>query len=131
VFITRGLLERLHSEAELAGALAHEIGHVVKKHHLKAIKKDARLKLLGRGATHVLKKGSDAEDLERLKEVGAAAKGLYARGLDKTDEFDADRIGAILAARAGYDPYGLAQVLQTLDAVAPNSTQFALLFKTH
>jgi beta-barrel assembly-enhancing protease len=131
VFITRGLLERLHSEAELAGALGHEIAHVEKMHHLKAMKKDARLKLLGKGATQVLKKGSDAEEMERLNQVGAAAKGLYARGLDKADEYEADRVGAVLAARAGYDPYGLAQVLQTLDAVAPNSTQFALLFKTH
>ncbi len=131
VFITRGLLESLNSEAELAGALAHEIAHVERMHHLKAIKKDARLKLLGKGATQVMKKRTDAEEMERLNQVGSVTKGLYARGLDKADEFEADRVGAVLAARAGYDPYGLAQVLQTLDAVAPNSTQFALLFKTH
>lgn len=131
VFITRGLLESLGSEAELAGALAHEIAHVEKMHHLKAIRKDARLKLLGKGATQVLKKRTDAEEMERLKEVGTVTKGLYARGLDKADEFEADRVGAVLAARAGYDPYGLAQVLQTLDSVNPGSSQFALLFKTH
>lgn len=131
VFITSGLLERMNSEAELAAALAHEIAHVEKYHHLNAIKKDARLKLLGRGVGAVAKKSTDAEELERLNKVGTVAKGLYARGLDKADEFEADRVGAVLAARAGYDPYGLAQVLQTLDAVAPNSTQFALLFKTH
>ena len=131
VFITRGLLESLNSEAELAGALAHEIAHVERMHHLKAIKKDARLSLLGKGATHVLKKGTDAEEMERLNKVGSVTKGLYARGLDKADEFEADRVGAVLAARAGYDPYGLAQVLQTLDSVNPGSSQFALLFKTH
>jgi len=131
VFITRGLLDNLHSEAELAGALAHEIAHVEKMHHLKAIKKDARLKLLGKGAAHVIKKSADAEEMERLNQVGAAAKGLYARGLDKADEYEADRVGAVLAARAGYDPYGLAQVLQTLDSVTGDTTRFALLFKTH
>ncbi len=131
VFITRGLLERLTSEAELAGALGHEIAHVEKMHHLKAMKKDARLKLLGRGVGHMAKKNTDAEEMERLNKVGTVAKGLYARGLDKADEFEADRIGAVLAARAGYDPYGLAQVLQTLDAVTGDTTRFALLFKTH
>ena len=39
VLISRGLLERLHNEAELAGVLAHEVAHVVKKHHLTAMKK--------------------------------------------------------------------------------------------
>jgi predicted Zn-dependent protease len=131
VFITSGLLVRMNSEAELAAALAHEIAHVERMHHLNAIKKDARLKLLGRGAAHVAKKNTDAEEMERLNKVGTVAKGLYARGLDKADEFEADRVGAVLAARAGYDPYGLAQVLQTLDAVNPGSSQFALLFKTH
>jgi predicted Zn-dependent protease len=131
VFITRGLLERLNSEAELAGALAHEIAHVQRKHHLAAVKKEARMKLLGRGAAHVAKKNTDADEMERLNKVAGVAKGLYARGLDKADEFEADREGVRLATRAGYDPYGLAQVLQTLDAVSPDSTQFALLFKTH
>ena len=131
VFITRGLLERLNSEAELAGALAHEIAHVERKHHLKAVKKEARMKLLGRGVGHVAKKNTDAEEMERLSKVAGVAKGLYARGLDKADEFEADREGVKLLARAGYDPYGLAQVLQTLDSVNADSTQFALLFKTH
>jgi len=132
VFITRGLLERMNSEAELAGALAHEIAHVEKRHHLNALKKDARMRLLGRASSTALSKaGTESADLERLSTVAGMAKGLYSRGLDKADEYEADRVGAVLAARAGYDPYGLAQVLQTLDAVNPEASQFALLFKTH
>src|SRR5512145_3274440 len=42
VLITKGLLTQMHSEAELAGVLAHEISHVLQKHHLKAIKQGAR-----------------------------------------------------------------------------------------
>ena len=132
VFITRGLLERMHSEAELAGALAHEIAHVEKRHHLNALKKDARMRLIGRAGSAALSKaGTEAADMERMSAVAGMAKGLYSRGLDKSDEYEADRVGAMLAARAGYDPYGLAQVLQTLDAVNPEASQFALLFKTH
>jgi beta-barrel assembly-enhancing protease len=132
VFITRGLLERLRSEAELAGALGHEIAHVEKRHHLVALKKDARMRLLGRASSTAMSQtGTTTPDLERLNAVAGMAKGLYTRGLDKADEYEADRVGALLAARAGYDPYGLAQVLQTLDSVSPEASQFALLFKTH
>lgn len=133
VFITRGLLNQLGSEAELAGVLGHEIAHVVKKHHLKALKKESGMKLIGRVAPLALEKkaNSGKVDMEQLGKVAQVTKGLYTRGLDKDDEFQADQIGVRLAARAGYDPYGLAQVLQTLDSLKADSGQLALLFKTH
>jgi predicted Zn-dependent protease len=51
--------------------------------------------------------------------------------LDKDDEFEADRMGIVIAARAGYDPYGLPAVLQTLQSLNPSDSQLALMFKTH
>jgi predicted Zn-dependent protease len=133
VFITRGLLAQMHTEAELAGALGHEIAHVERKHHLNAMKKEAGMKLLGQGTQFLLSRSGRAQatDMAALNQVAGVAKGLYTRGLDKADEYEADRVGAILAARAGYDPYGLAQVLQTLDSLSAESSQLALLFKTH
>ncbi|MEQ1673618.1 MAG: M48 family metalloprotease, partial [Candidatus Nitrotoga sp.] len=56
---------------------------------------------------------------------------LYARGLDKNDEYEADRMGVVIAARAGYDPYGLPAVLQTLQSMNPTHSNLALMFKTH
>jgi predicted Zn-dependent protease len=61
----------------------------------------------------------------------SAGTELYARGLDKNDEFEADRMGVVIAARAGYDPYGLPSVLQTLDAMNSQDAGLALMFKTH
>ena len=52
-------------------------------------------------------------------------------GLDKRDEFDADRRGVELAARAGFDPYGLPGVLQQLRTPAPDNPLFALTLSTH
>lgn len=133
VYLTRGLLAQLQSEAELAGVLGHEITHVEKRHHLKALKKEAGFKLAGRVAPLVLgdKAQSTGISTEQLEQIGQAARAVYTRGLDKDDEFEADRAGAVLAARAGYDPYGLAQVLQTLDSLNPASSEMALMFKTH
>src|SRR5690606_16704874 len=62
VFITKGMLARLTSEAELAAVLGHEIAHVTEEHHLDAIRKQARTKLLGMAATAAMEeRGHDSE----------------------------------------------------------------------
>lgn len=126
VLITKGLYRKLANEAELAGVLAHEIGHVIKKHHLKLIQKQQMLSfgagLLGESV------GKDNNTVQKL--IGSGAE-IYARSLDKDAEFEADRIGVILAGRAGYDPYGLPSVLQEIGHVSKDDGSVALLFKTH
>lgn len=128
VFITKGLLLNMRNEAELAGVLAHEISHVLKRHHLNAIQKNAKTGLVADLASMAVsnsKYGGLGE-----KAIGAGTE-LYARGLDKEDEFEADRMGVVIAARAGYDPYGLSAVLQTLDSMNAQDSNLALMFKTH
>ena len=127
VFITRGLLERMKNEAELAGVLAHEIVHVLKKHHLKAIQKNAQANLAADALSAAMR---DSNSAMRQKLVGFGTE-MFARGLDKTDELEADRLGIVIAARAGYDAYGLPSVLQVLQAMNPEDSGLALMFKTH
>lgn len=127
IFVTRGLLARMRSEAELAGVLAHEISHVLRKHHLKAIQKGAQATLANEALGRALRdQRSDARD----KLVGFGTE-MYTRGLDKSDELEADRLGVVIAARAGYDSYGLPGVLQTLQAMNAQDSALALMFKTH
>ena len=128
IFITRGLLLKLRNEAELAGVLAHEIAHVLRRHHLNAIQKNAQVGIV---ADLLSIATQDKQHNETLDKVINAGTELYARGLDKDDEFEADRMGVIIAARAGYDPYALPAVLQTLDAMNPQDSGLALMFKTH
>lgn len=129
VFITRGLLLHMRSEAELAGALGHEISHVVLKQQLKALQKAAQLDLVGEAAQFALQE--HGQNTQLFNSVANATRNLYSKGLDKQDEFAADRMGVVLAARAGYDPYGLVAVLQTLETVDPNSNSMQLLLATH
>lgn len=125
IFITRGLYKLFRDEAELAGVLGHEIGHVVKKHHLKVMQKS---QAISAGSDLIKRQVGDKKIAQTL--VGTGAE-IMARGLDKEAEFEADRVGVVLAARAGYDAYGLPSVLQQISDAAVNSGQVALLFKTH
>ena len=127
IFVTRGLVQRMNSEAELAGVLAHEISHVLRKHHLKAIQKGAQTQLAGDALNQALK-NQRADVRDKLVSFGAE---MYTRGLDKSDELEADRYGVVIAARAGYDAYGLPAVLQTLQAMNAQDSALALMFKTH
>lgn len=101
VFITRGLLQHLKNEAELAGILAQEIAHVSEGHCVQAY----------------LQRGQG-----ELPEIANATRGILGSGLDRETDtpmvYQADRVGVVLAARAGYDPYGLPRVLQTYAAHA-------------
>lgn len=121
VFVTRGLLLELRDETELAGVLAHEISHVVDKHHLKALKNQAGLRLIKQFQP----------DLDTMGKLADGAKELYGHGLDRHQEYRADQQGAVLAQKSGYDPYGLMAALQTLDSLNPDDSRLALMFDTH
>lgn len=128
VFITRGLLLNMRNEAELAGVLAHEIAHVLQRHHLAAIQKNAQTGIIADLASMAAESSQYGAVAD--KAISASTE-LYARGLDKSDEYEADRMGVVIAARAGYDPYGLPAVLQTLDSMNSQDAGLALMFKTH
>lgn len=128
IIVTKGMMKQLRNEAELAGVLGHEVAHVMQKHHLKALRKSALVNLLSAGAAAATAESRHAEMVQKLS---GPTKELYARGLDKADEFEADRMGVVLSARAGYDPYGLPAVLTTLASADPKDNFLTLLTKTH
>lgn len=124
VLITRGLYEILDNEAQLAGVLGHEIGHIVERHHVTVMQKSAVLSAGARAA----QRDNRSQFLNNV--IGTGAE-VFARGLDKSAEFEADQIGIVLAARAGYNPYGLVEVLHKLAVRGAGDASLALLFKTH
>lgn len=126
VFVTQGLYRLLENEAQLAGVLAHEVAHVVKKHHFRVIQQaevvDFGSKMLSRRI------GQDSELVQKL--IGSGAE-IMARGLDKNAEYQADRMAVVLSARAGYDQFALAEVFQQMGHYTGESDSVKLLFKTH
>src|SRR5262245_24571656 len=94
VHITRGALGLAKNEAELAGVLGHEIGHVVRKHTVNAIKKSNAVKMGSEAA------GSRSALLGNL--ANRAYEMVLENNFDRGDELDADRVGVALAMKAGY-----------------------------
>ena len=125
IFVTRGLYRLLQSEAELAGVLAHEVGHVIRQHHLKILQQS---KLIDLGSKVVTKNVGGNDKVQNL--IGSGAE-IVSRSLDKDAEFEADRIAVVLATRSGYDAFGLPTVLQQIGHFAKDDGDIALLFKTH
>ena len=130
VLITRGLFDRMRSESELAGVLAHEVAHVVKKHHIAALQKSMRDQALGDMQAYFNPGGGSGIAGQFSAALLAAGKSLYTQGLSQDDEFEADRMGVVIAARSGYSPFGLVGVLQTLSG-APETKGYELHTRTH
>ena len=122
IALTTGMLYSLNNEAELAGVLAHEIAHVVLYHHMHALQTKSKtgllldLAILGTqvgNATTANEKG-ELKGPEVSGMFDKAVEDLYYKGLDRKDEYEADRLGVMLSAKAGYDPYAFVSVLQAI-----------------
>jgi len=139
VMISHGLVKRLGNESELAGVLAHEIAHVLKKHQLSAIQSDAGWSAAATGAKtyaadRIGRRGGDVLGLKsQLANAGVdmVKDGLFLRPLDRSMEYEADRIGVVVATRGGYDPYGFVAVLSMLAQVKPEESGASITFSTH
>ena len=123
VVITRGLYALLASEDELAAVLAQEIAHVNRRHQWKVIQQQKLVALAGSAV-------SSSDPGRSAQVVADLGTKLIARGLDKASEFEADRDGVVIAARAGYDSSALIAVMERLKALKAGADT-ALLFSTH
>ncbi len=127
IVLTFGLYQLLENESQLAAILAHEISHVIEKHHLDAIRDTSQKEILGSLAV----KATDKKHRDKMRKLVNSAVQIYARGLDKRFEYGADRRGVVLAARAGYDPYALMDVMTTLRSINPDDDSMGVFLSTH
>lgn len=126
VLVTRGLYELLDTEDELAAVLGHEVAHVQRKHHYKVMQQQNVVGALsGAAASQV------TVDSELLDTLWSRATEVMTRGLDKSAEYEADRDGMVLAARAGYDASALLTVLEKIGASAAAGSDTSMLYSTH
>ena len=127
VYLTRGMLAYLNNEAELAGVMAHEIGHIAARHSAHQYSQ-AQLATLGLGLGSVFSKTFQ-------KYAGIAQLGLSMLFLkfSRDDERMADALGVEYSSKAGYDAREMANMFTTLERLNPGTNQSGLpgWFYTH
>ncbi|MES2464289.1 MAG: M48 family metalloprotease [Armatimonadota bacterium] len=129
IFMTDALANRLKTEGQFAGVLAHEAGHVVAKHGAEHIAKQQLTQGLT-GAAVLATYDPNNPSSQRSAAVIAAIGQLVNMKYGREDELEADRLGVRLMSEAGYDPRAMIQVMEVLRASASGGRQ-PEFFSTH
>ena len=118
VYVTRGIMAYMNSEAELAGVLGHEIGHVTARHGVRQQSASTVTGVLAAiiGATAGVRGAGDAANI-----AGTA----LLRGYGREHELEADRLGAEYLAKSGYDPEEMIKVVGILKSQEEFDKQLA------
>lgn len=120
IYITTGMLNILENESQLAAVLAHETAHVTSRHVVKQLQErratDLALVLIGRI--------TDVDLNNRLTRIGEF---LLFQRFSREDEFEADRVGTRLMTQAGYNPQGMVQLLEKLNAMESRGVVISFL----
>ncbi len=111
IYITRGMLAHLNSEAELAAVIGHEIGHVAERH---SVKRDAEQKLLGVGSLLAVLAAGSPMGRVAASEASGMIGGAMISGYSRGQELEADELGAKYMAKAGYSPQAITQTVSLL-----------------
>ena len=125
VFFTRGLAEKLDSEAAMAGVLGHEIGHVTGRHGNQRISKQIGFNVILAGASVAV--GTSNGDLKKYGRVAVPAIAIGGNvvmlSYGRNDESEADMLGMRYMERAGYNPIGQLHVMEVLLASSSGNRQ--------
>ena len=117
IYVTRGLLAHMQSEAQLAGVLGHEIGHVTARHSAKQIT-EQQLAGLGLGLASAV-----SPTFARYSSVAQQGLGLLMLKYSRDDETQADELGVRYATASGYDPREIPGTYRTLQRIAERAGQ--------
>jgi len=128
VYITAGLMLEMGNERQLAGVLGHEISHVAMRHNVKGIQRQMGAAVVVEIAGIVVG-GSNAQIAEAAAKV---ATGMAKLHYSREDEYQADEVGIRYMARAGYNPYGMVELLTTLLEISQaEGGSLTEMFQTH
>ena len=128
VFVNRGILQRAESASELAGVIAHEIGHVVERHGLEQMAKAQNTNTVVGLVYVLLGRAPGAAEQVALQVAGSAWMAKHSREA----EHEADRVAVLYLARAGLDPRGMPRFFERLlDEERRAPSELLAWFSTH
>lgn len=129
IFITKGAIDKMQDESEMAGVIAHEMGHINGKHVVKELDIKATEDSAVSGLARLIGGGTESARLAFSKAVDKAMDILFTTGYKREDEIQADKGSVMLCAVAGYDPAGLIRYFERISAAKGKTTE--VLDKTH
>ena len=118
IYITRGLIALAGNEAELAGVIAHEIGHVTARH---SAERYSRGTAIGFGAAIL----GILTDSQTVADIAGLGSQLYLKGYSRDQEFQADTLGVRYLSRAGYETGAMASFLGKLGRASQLQAEIA------
>lgn len=127
VYLTRGILAYINDEAELAGVVAHEIGHIAARHSAQQYSK-AQVAQLGLGLGAVVSK-----TFRKYAGIAQVGVEMLFMSFSRSDEREADALGVEYSSKAGYDSNHMANLFVSLERLNPGEAQGGLpgWFSTH
>lgn len=130
LFITAALFERLETEGQLAGVMAHEIGHVVARHAAEQLAEQQLAQGLSGAAVIAAYDPDNPDSGLTAQQMSALISNLVTLKYGRGDELQSDQLGVQFMAEAGYDPRAMVRVMEILaEAGGPrNQPEF---FSTH
>jgi predicted Zn-dependent protease len=117
IFITRGILSHMNSEAQLVSVLGHEIGHVTAKHSVHQMSQ-AQLAQIGLIAAVIVK-----PSLAQFGDLASQGMGLLFLKFSRDDETQADELGFRYMTTGGYSPTEMAEMFRTLQRLGGGSNE--------
>lgn len=130
VVITRGLMEKLDSEAQLAGVLGHEVGHITAQHG--GQKYTRAMIITGLGVGLGIVGGRSDEDWLTVLGVGTSVGGgMYLLSYNRSQETQADELGVRYMTRLGYNPTGQIHVMEVLKQASDADGAGMEFLRTH
>lgn len=125
IFITEGLYSKLKNEAQLAGVLGHEMGHVIERHTAEQMAKSQLGNLIA------LAVGTAADNSQGTTSMALFVNQMFQLKYSRHDELEADKWGVRLMREAGYTPLAMVEVLKILKEAGASKGRGPNFFQTH
>lgn len=130
IFITNGLLSELSTEAEAAGVLAHEIGHVVGRHSAEQLAKARLTEGLG-GAAVIAAYDPNNPSSAQTAQIAMVIGQVVNLKFGREHELESDHLGVCFMNEAGYDPQAMLRVMEVLASASQGQARPPEFFSTH
>ncbi len=125
VYFTRGIMGHFNNEAEFAGVLGHEIGHIAAKHSAQQYSKQMLTQVLFIGGMIV------SEDFRKFADVAQQGIGLLFLKFSRDNESESDKLGVEYSTKIGYDAHEMAGFFKTLKKLGGEDGSIPTFLSTH